>query len=147
MRACALAGLMLASFVAGCAAPQGPAGGAASRPAVTSPAPAAAGASARSEALEEAYRRGSELYEAGRYADAEPFWKEALVRSERERGPDHPDTAVVLGSLAELYWYQGRYAEAEPLHRRALAIREKAFGPEHPEAATTLNNLAAAPSS
>ena len=122
MRACALAGLMLASFVAGCATPQGPAGGAASRPAVTSPAPAVAGASARSEALEEAYRRGGELYEAGRYAEAEPLYEPAIAIDEKALGPEHPTVATMLNNLALLYNAQGRDAEAETLRGRASAI-------------------------
>ena len=83
MRAHLQAGLLLLSLVAGCATPRTPPAGA-PRP-VAADTVTSSGA-AQSEALEEAYRRGSELYRAGRYAEAETFWREALVHSERERG-------------------------------------------------------------
>ena len=58
-------------------------------------------------------------------------------------GPEHPDLAIELNNLAEVYRAQGRYSGAEPLHKRALAIWEKALGPEHPHVATSLGNYAA----
>jgi tetratricopeptide (TPR) repeat protein len=87
-------------------------------------------------------KRAIELYNVGRYSDAEPLYKRALAVREQALGPDHPDVAVSLNNLAELYRAQGHYADAEPLHKRALAIREKALGPDHPGVAVSLNNLA-----
>ena len=55
--------------------------------------------------------------------------------SEQVLGPEHPDTALSLNNLAELYHTQGKYAEAEPLSKRALVIYEQALGPEHPDTA------------
>ena len=98
---------------------------------------------AQSEALMEAYRQGQALYQAGRYEQAIPFYREALELGEQKFGPAHPTTAVLLNKLAELYRNQGRYEWAEPLYKRVLAIDEKALGPEHPDVATDLNNLAA----
>jgi tetratricopeptide (TPR) repeat protein len=86
--------------------------------------------------------RGNELYQAGKYAEAEPLYKRALEIREKALGPDHPDVAQSLNGLAELYRAQGRYAEAEPLFKRALAIFEKALGPDHPDVAQSLNGLA-----
>src|ERR671929_85641 len=60
-------------------------------------------APAQSGALLDAYREGEALYAAGRYAEAEPPWREALARAERELGPEHPGTAGLLGNLAALY--------------------------------------------
>jgi tetratricopeptide (TPR) repeat protein len=65
-----------------------------------------------------------------------------LLIKEKAFGPDHPDVALSLANLAELYRVQGRYANAEPLFKRSLAINEKAFGPDHPNVALLLNNLA-----
>ena len=87
---------------------------------------------------------GALYYAQGRYAEAEPLFQRALTIREQALGPDHPDVAWSLNSLAELYRAQGRYAEAEPLFQQALAIREQALGPDHPDIATSLNNLAAA---
>ena len=61
---------------------------------------------------------------------------DALAIKEKALGPDHPEVALALNNLAELYRDQGRYAEAEPLLKRALAIRKKVFGPDHPIVAT-----------
>jgi tetratricopeptide (TPR) repeat protein len=70
-------------------------------------------------------------------------WSEAdLAISEKQLGPEHPDTGTSLNNLAGLYESMGRYEAAEPLYLRALAIREKQLGPEHPSTGTSLNNLA-----
>jgi tetratricopeptide (TPR) repeat protein len=61
------------------------------------------------------------LKEAGRYADAEPLYKQALAIFAKARGPDHPSVALALTDLAELYNAQGRNAEAEPLYKRTPA--------------------------
>ncbi len=98
---------------------------------------------AQSEALMEAFRQGKALNEAGRYEQAIPFYRQALELGEREFGPDHPTTALLLNNLALLYDRQGGYEAAEPLHKRALAIKEKALGPEHPDVAQSLENYAA----
>jgi tetratricopeptide (TPR) repeat protein len=58
-------------------------------------------------------------------------------------GPEHPDIAVSLNNLAELYRAQGRYADAESHFQRALAIMEKALGPQHPHVAKTRENYTA----
>jgi CHAT domain-containing protein/Tfp pilus assembly protein PilF len=79
--------------------------------------------------------------ELGRYAEAEPLLKRALAIDERVSGPDHPEVASDLSSLALLYHVQERYPEAESLYRRALDIRERALG-DHPDTALTLGNLA-----
>ncbi len=100
------------------------------------------GLRAQSAALMEAYRQGAALYQAGRYDEALPFLKKALELGQREFGPEHPSTAMLLNDLAELYRLQGKYAEAEPLYKRSLVIMEKALGPAHPNVATSLNNLA-----
>ena len=83
-----------------------------------------------------------ELYEQGKYAEAEPLLKRLLSIAEKALGPEHPTVATALDNLAEPYRAQGRYTEAEPLYKRSLSIREKALGPDHLDVATSLNNLA-----
>ena len=83
-----------------------------------------------------------QLYGQGRHGEAIPLAQRALAIREKALGPDHPDTALSLNNLAELYRATGAYAKAEPLYQRALAIIEKALGPEHPYTALSLNNLA-----
>jgi Flp pilus assembly protein TadD len=79
---------------------------------------------------------------AGDYTGAEPPIERALAIREKSLGPEHPDVAKSLNSLASIYDSQGKYAEAELLDKRALAIREKSLGPEHPDVAKSLNSLA-----
>jgi len=82
------------------------------------------------------------LRERAQYNEAEPLLKRALEILEKTVGSEHPNTAVSLNNLGELYKSQGQYREAEPLLRRALEISQKALGPHHPETAKILNNLA-----
>jgi len=93
-------------------------------------------ATAQSRELLDATERSDALYEAGRYAEAQPFAETALALVEREFGPDRANTAAVLSNLAEIFQVQGSYAEAEPLCKRALAIWAQVRGPAHPNAAT-----------
>ena len=46
-------------------------------------------------------------------------------------GESHPDVAMALGALGELYQLSGRYTEAEPLLRKALTLREQVLGAQH----------------
>lgn len=79
----------------------------------------------------------------GRYAEAEPLFRQALDIMERAKGAEHLDVAIILNNLGELYYVQGRYAEAEPFYQRAMAIKEKMLGPDDLGLATTLDNYAA----
>ena len=78
----------------------------------------------------------------GDYAKAEAVYKRTLQLVEKILGPDHPDLAVALNNLGDLYTKLGKFSAAESLLERALEIDEKNLGPEHLEVAATLNNLA-----
>ncbi len=80
----------------------------------------------------------SRLHEVARV-----MYKRSLAINEKALGPEHPDVALSLNNLAELYRAQGKYDQADPLHKRSLAINEKALGPEHPNVATSLENYGA----
>ena len=77
----------------------------------------------------------------GMLAKAEPLLKQALQINEKALGPEHPDTASCLDSLAQLYHHLGDYAKAEPLYQRALGIFDKTLGLNHPRTAISLSNL------
>jgi tetratricopeptide (TPR) repeat protein len=79
---------------------------------------------------------------AARYASVTSLWREAVDIIETRLGPDHPDMATSLSSLAGLLQAQGDLAGARPLCERTLAILEKVLGPDHPDTAMSLNNLA-----
>jgi len=66
------------------------------------------------------------LYRAGKYAEATEIAKRSLAIREKALGPDHPDVATSLISVAGLYRVQGRVAEAVPFYKRILTIRDKA---------------------
>ncbi len=57
-------------------------------------------------------------------------------------GPDHPELALTLNNLAELYRTQTRFDEALPLYNRALEIDRRSLGEGHISVALGLNNLA-----
>ncbi len=86
--------------------------------------------------------KANTLYQQRRYQEAEGVYKEALKVAEDTFGPDHPNVAISLNNLAELYISKGNYSEIEPLYKRALEIVEKALGPDHPDVAISLRNLA-----
>jgi len=66
----------------------------------------------------------------------------ALRIYEQILGPEHPNTATTLSSLATLYLEQGKYEQAEPLYQRALRIKEQVLGPEHPSTDITVQSYA-----
>jgi tetratricopeptide (TPR) repeat protein len=61
----------------------------------------------------------AELYQAGKFNEAISIAEESLELSEKAIGPDHPDTALALNNLAQLYRFMGDYAKAEPLYQSA----------------------------
>jgi tetratricopeptide (TPR) repeat protein len=83
------------------------------------------------------------LYESqGQYNDAEPLYLQSLDIRKRQLGNDHPDVALSLNNLAQLYFSQGRYNDAELLYLQSLDIRKRQLGNDHPDVAQSLNNLA-----
>ena len=87
-------------------------------------------------------RNVSELFAAGKFAEAVPLSQRVLAINESRLGANHPIVANSLFNLASLYVNQGRYADAEPLYTRALAIYEKVHGPTHASVADALDSLA-----
>jgi len=61
----------------------------------------------------ELFNRAEQLHAKGRYAEAEPLYKESLATREQVLGPDRPEIIPVLNALADLYHVQGRDREAE----------------------------------
>ncbi len=68
--------------------------------------------------------------------------KESLAIRDKALGNDHPDVAISINNLAQIYNFWGHYAEAEPLYKRPLEIDEKALAPDHPHVAIVLENYA-----
>ncbi len=92
-------------------------------------------------AAELLYYTASYLQDRAQYREAEPLYQHSLEIFKQVQGHDHPDTALAINSLANLYREQGKLEQVEPLYQRALAIYEQAFGIDHPDTADSLNNL------
>lgn len=75
-------------------------------------------------------------------SESEPMYIRSLQISERTLGPEHPQVALALNNLADLYRSQERCDESETFYRRALKISEKAQGPEHPQVGLILEGYA-----
>ena len=57
----------------------------------------------------------------------------ALTILEDSYGPDHPDVAVTLGNLGNVYQERGDLDLAGTTLQRALTILEESYGPDHPD--------------
>jgi tetratricopeptide (TPR) repeat protein len=79
---------------------------------------------------------------SGRYADAEPLYRQLLEGDRLKRGCDHPRTLASMNSLALLYQARGRYDDAEPLFKQLLEVDRHRLGPDHVDTLTSMNNLA-----
>jgi tetratricopeptide (TPR) repeat protein len=82
------------------------------------------------------------LYGSGDYTQGVEVAKRALQVAQQNDGPDHPNVALSLSNLAELYEAQKEYAKAEPLYKRSLEIVEKEYGQDSPFLVSTLLNMA-----
>jgi CHAT domain-containing protein len=79
----------------------------------------------------------------GRYDEARPLLEHALSLSERARGLEDTDVAMVLFDLAENALERRDDARARTLLQRATGIYERSFGADHPYTAMTRARLAA----
>jgi tetratricopeptide (TPR) repeat protein len=79
--------------------------------------------------------------EAGAFAQAEAWARQALVCMEQAAGPEHLDVANVRLNRGGLCEDQARYAEAENLYRRSITLKEQLLGPDHPDVALAVGNL------
>lgn len=78
----------------------------------------------------------------GRFARAEPLFKQSLAIYERILPPGHPDIATSINNLGFHYQSTDRLDQAETYYKRALEMREKALPGDDPMIADSLNNVA-----
>jgi serine/threonine protein kinase/Flp pilus assembly protein TadD len=71
---------------------------------------------------------GRALAEGGRFAEAEPVFREVLEVAERLYPDDHLEVAVSVNNYALVEHDLGRFAAAEPLYRRAVELERRAGG-------------------
>ena len=89
---------------------------------------AAAFACAASEGLEWT-AQGLQMYQAGRFAQAETMYRHALEAFDRAGEAGSLDRALTLENIAVTLRAQARYTESEKLHREALPQLEALTGP------------------
>jgi hypothetical protein len=83
------------------------------------------------------------LQATNRLVEAEPLMRRALAIDEKSFGPEHPEVATGLSSLALLLRAKQRLGEAEPLLGRALVVLldfTRRTGHEHPHLQTAFEN-------
>ena len=80
--------------------------------------------------------------ELGRFAVAEPMYKEALELKRRILKGDHPDLAMSINNMAMFYNERGDLKQAEPLLKDALEMNRRIYNSDHPALATSINNMA-----
>ena len=68
---------------------------------------------------------GRALAEGGRFAEAEPVFREVLELARRLYPADHPEVAISLNNYALVQHDLGHYAAAEPLYRRAVELERR----------------------
>ena len=88
--------------------------------------------------------RGTVREQAGRLADAERDYVDALNVMERTRGTDDPLVARTLMNIAGVRVKQGRSADAIAPYERAAAIYAHRFGESHPDTVAATEELARA---
>eukprot|EP00634_Sargassococcus_sp_CCMP2135_P009567 CAMPEP_0198650178 /NCGR_PEP_ID=MMETSP1467-20131203/4788_1 /TAXON_ID=1462469 /ORGANISM="unid. sp., Strain CCMP2135" /LENGTH=66 /DNA_ID=CAMNT_0044386015 /DNA_START=1 /DNA_END=198 /DNA_ORIENTATION=- len=64
-----------------------------------------------------------------------PLYERSLAIKEKALHRDHPNVAMSLNNLAQLFRAQSKYDKAIPLYERSLQIYEKALGPDHKDVA------------
>ncbi len=85
---------------------------------------------------------GAVLKALGKHEDAERTYRQALAKTRKVLGDEHPNVAVVTMNLAEVLVAQDKLSEAEPLFLHALSIIRKTQGDKHEHVAILLSNLA-----
>lgn len=81
------------------------------------------------------------LQDQRKLSESELYRREALEKSRRVLGEEHPDTLININSLGRLLAEQGRQSEAEPYYREALEKSRRVLGQEHKDTLTAMINL------
>ena len=76
--------------------------------------------------------RGMLLQEQGKLSESEPYRREALEKSRRVLGEEHPDTVLAIKNMGFLLQEEGKLSEAEPYFREVLEKQRRVLGEEHP---------------
>ncbi|KAJ7698311.1 P-loop containing nucleoside triphosphate hydrolase protein [Mycena rosella] len=88
------------------------------------------------------YEYGVLYWWADRFKDAEQLQLAVLEDHRDILGEDHPDTLLVMSSLASTYHQLGQLKEAKELEFVVLEKRRKILGEDHPDTLLAMGNLA-----
>jgi len=88
------------------------------------------------------HRLGLYNFFLAKYDEAESHWKEALKIRERIFGENHPDVALMLNNLANIYMNEEQFEESEICFKRAINIWNTLYGQKHPDYAMGIDGLA-----
>ena len=85
--------------------------------------------------------QGKALQKAGKFAEAIPYFEQAVDYGEGRFGDGHPKLAKALEWLANAHRQARNLEKAGPLYKRALEIWQNTRGPGHPKVGKILNSL------
>ncbi|MET8451641.1 FxSxx-COOH system tetratricopeptide repeat protein [Streptomyces sp. NPDC005209] len=88
------------------------------------------------------YRTGRSLGSSGQVSAATSHFQHLVDTATRHHGPDHPDTLIARGDLADCRGEAGDAAGAATATAELLADRVRVLGDDHPNTLTTRSNLA-----
>ena len=80
--------------------------------------------------------------EQGQYSQALSCFSRSLAITEKIYGREHPEVALLLNNIADLYQEMKDLAKAEDFYQRSLSMSVKLLGEAHPSVVISMNNLA-----
>ena len=84
------------------------------------------------------------LTDLGRYAEAEPIFRDVIERETQLWGAEDSQTLDSMNSYAIMYLESHRYAEGAKILAAMLPVDEKLYGPDHAVTLNVVSNLAGA---
>ncbi len=75
------------------------------------------------------------------YSAALTFAESALKLAGKELGKKHPNYAIILGRIGQIYFYMGDYNKAIDYFIQEKDLKKEVLGPNHPSYAAALHNL------
>ncbi len=87
------------------------------------------------------YNMGQLLWRRGKFAEAEPYHREAMAKYRRAWGEEHPYTLTTFNNLGLLLRDMGKFDEATRYLREGMEKRRRVLGEEHPDTLISIDNM------
>ncbi len=81
------------------------------------------------------------LYSQSKYAEAVPYFAQALEIEKNVLKENHPYTGTRYNNLGDAYYWQGKYPQAAPMHQKAREIRKLVYGTENADYASSVEKV------